>query len=55
MAIKRSQRGLDANQEQNYKNIIRDTRPLSRRIGDFLRTPKGAALTLVYSRCGNLF
>ena len=46
MAINR-QRGLDANQEQNYKNIIRDTRPLSKRIGDFLRTPKGNAFTLV--------
>lgn len=46
MAMNR-QRGLDANQEQNYKNIIRDTRPLSKRIGDFLRTPRGNAFTLV--------
>lgn len=46
MAVKRHQRGLDASQEQNYKNIIRDTRTIGRRIGDFWRTPKGAALTL---------
>ncbi len=28
MAAKRNQRGLDAHQEQNYQNIIRDTRPI---------------------------
>ena len=48
MAVTRAQRGLDAKQEQNYRNIIRDTRPLSKRIGDFLRTPKGNASTLVF-------
>lgn len=46
MAVKRNQRGLDAHQEQNYKNIIRDTRPISKRITDFWLTPKGAAMSL---------
>jgi intracellular multiplication protein IcmO len=47
MAIKRNQRGLDANQEQNYKSIIRDTRTVTKRVLDFWRTPKGASITLV--------
>ncbi len=50
MAVKdknrRQQRGLDAHQEQNYKQIIRDTRPLTRRVTDYWRTPKGAAISL---------
>lgn len=50
MALKRNQRGLDSHQEQNYKNIIRDTRTITRRIMDFWRTPKGAAATLIM--CG---
>ncbi|MBS0351350.1 MAG: TraM recognition domain-containing protein [Proteobacteria bacterium] len=47
MALKRNQRGLDASQEQNYKSIIRDTRPLSKRITDFWLTPKGACMSLI--------
>lgn len=49
MALKRNQRGLDAHQEQNYKNIIRDTRTVSRRVLDFCRTPKGATMCLLLS------
>lgn len=42
-----SQRGLDANQEQNYQQIIRDTRPMGRRIADFLKDPRGTCYVLV--------
>lgn len=41
------QRGLSANQEEMQKNIIRDTRPLSTRISDFLKTPKGVGYMLL--------
>ena len=43
------QRGLDANQEQSQKNIIRDTRYLSQRFFDFLRNPRGVAFLLLFS------
>jgi intracellular multiplication protein IcmO len=50
MAVKkRSQRGLDSHQEQDYRSIIRDTRTVSRRVMDFWRTPKGAAISLMIS------
>lgn len=41
------QRGLDEQQEQQQKFIIRDTRPLSTRIADFFKNPKGVAFFLV--------
>lgn len=41
------QRGLDSNQEQNYKRIIRDTRTLAQRMGDFFKNPKGITYLLV--------
>lgn len=41
------QRGLDARHEQNQQNIIRDTRPLSTRIADFLKSPKNVSYTLI--------
>ena len=44
-----SQRGLSSNQEQNYKNIIRDTRTLGQQVADFLRKPKFTALLLLFS------
>lgn len=40
------QRGLDAKQEQNQRQIIRDTRPLGMRIADFMQNPRGVAYTL---------
>jgi len=46
VALKRNQRGLDSHQEQNYRNIIRDTRTISRRIFEFCQTPKGAAISM---------
>lgn len=42
-----SQRGLESNQELNYSQIIRDTRPLSTRIYDFFSKPRHASLTLL--------
>jgi len=36
-------RGLESHQEQNYSQIIRDTRTLGQRIGDFLKNPRGVA------------
>src|SRR5258708_5222449 len=42
-----NQRGLDSNQEQSQKNILRDTRVLSMRIADFLKNPQGVALFLL--------
>jgi intracellular multiplication protein IcmO len=47
MALRRSRRGLEAIHEPNQQQIIRDTRPLGKKILDFLRTPKGAA-TVVF-------
>ena len=45
MAVrKRNQRGLDAHQEQNYKNIIRDTRPLAVVLPIFGAPPKALRL-----------
>lgn len=44
------QRGLDATHEQNQHHIIRDTRPLSTRIVDFLKNPKGVSYLLI--SCG---
>lgn len=41
------QRGLDAKQEQDQSNIIRDTRTLSVRIADMLKTPMGLSITLL--------
>ncbi len=41
------QRGLNAQQEENQHHIIRDTRPLSTRIVDFLKNPKGVAFMLL--------
>ena len=41
------QRGLSADQEQSQKDIIRDTRPLSTRIVDFLKTPTGVGYMLL--------
>ena len=41
-----NQRGLDARHEQNQQYIIRDTRPLSIRIADFLKNPKGVSYLL---------
>ena len=41
------QRGLNENQEQNQQHIVRDTRPLSTRIADFLKTPHGVGFMLI--------
>lgn len=41
------QRGLNENQEQNQQHIVRDTRQLSARIVDFLRTPHGVGFMLL--------
>lgn len=41
------QRGLDEQQEQIQKYIIRDTRPLMQRFGDFLKNPRGVALMIL--------
>ena len=41
------QRGLDADQEQNQKNIIRDTRTLSVRIHDLVKNARAVAVILV--------
>lgn len=40
------QRGLDASQEQDQGNIIRDTRTLSHRISDLLKNPRGLSIVL---------
>ncbi|MBN2689649.1 MAG: TraM recognition domain-containing protein [Gammaproteobacteria bacterium] len=41
------QRGLDADQEQNYRQLIRDTRTLGQRFYDFLCNSEAVAITLV--------
>jgi intracellular multiplication protein IcmO len=40
------QRGLDETQEQGQRFMVRDTRPLSTRISDFLKNPQGMAMLL---------
>src|SRR3989338_1139361 len=42
-----TQRGLEANQEQNYEQIIRDTRTLGQRMADFLKQPRGVTYLLI--------
>ena len=42
-----AQRGLNAFQEQNQQNIIRDTRTLGQKFGAFLRDPKGVGIMLI--------
>jgi len=41
------QRGLNEEQEQNQHHIIRDTRPLSKRIVDTMKNPRAVAIALV--------
>ncbi len=43
-----SQRGLSSGQEQNQKNIIRDTRTLGQKAGDFLRNPLYLIFFLIF-------
>ena len=40
-------RGLEQRQEQNPEQLIRDTRTLGQRTGDFLKNPTAMAITLV--------
>lgn len=42
-----AQRGLNENQEHKTHQTLRDTRTLSQRIGDFLKSPRGNACFLV--------
>lgn len=41
------QRGLDENQEQNYKRLVRDTRTLGQRIADFFKNSETVALSML--------
>lgn len=49
------QRGLDAQQEQNQQNIIRDTRTLSVRMHDAVKDPRATAVILVTMAFVNFF
>ena len=41
------QRGLDQDQEQNYKRLIRDTRTLGQRFADFFKNSEAVSVTIV--------
>src|SRR5579871_4286204 len=42
-----AQRGLDQRHEQNQLQLIRDTRTIWQRIGDFLKNPLAVSVTLI--------
>lgn len=47
MAKQYQVRGLDASHERDHKNVLRDTRTLSVRIGDSLKNPTHTAMALI--------
>ena len=49
------QRGLDQNQEQDYKRLIRDTRTMGQRIADFFKNSEAVSLTILVLAGANFF
>ncbi len=50
-----SLRGLEQHQEQNAQRLIRDTRTIGQRIGDFLKNPSAVSGTLAFAAVVSFF
>ncbi|HVV69307.1 MAG TPA: TraM recognition domain-containing protein [Gammaproteobacteria bacterium] len=51
----RALRGLEQNQEQNYSQLLRDTRTVGQRIRDFFRNSFAVAMSLVFGAVAGVF